>query len=259
MTPMNKNILNDLIHTQGPFSEDELNTYLKGNAPSGTQRKIEHAMVDDPLYADAVEGYQEMGFAAVPSLESFADFKKKLPIQEAKVIQLRPMQKLMRAVAVAAALLVGVFAYNFLQSPTPDALFAEYYSHYENDISLDRRGDADGLNKDFKAALGTYSVNDFKGAMPLFDKALSAEPDNNAAHFFQGMACLNMEKYAEAIKHFEPVKKSNSTYAKKANWYAILATLKSGNVESATIMLNDFAKSKGYKSEEAKALLKELN
>ena len=252
---MNKNILDDLFNTRGHVRQDELSAYLNGNAPSDVQRKVEHAMIDDPLYSDAIEGYQEMGLAAVPQLESFADFKKKLPLQEAKVIRLRPMQKLMRVAAVAAVLLISVFAYNSLQSPTPDTLFTDYYTHYENDISLTRRGDADGLNKDFKAALFSYAGSDFKAAMPMFEKALGAEPNNDAAHFFHGMACLKTEKYSEAVKHFGSVK---SNYGRKAQWYAILATLKSGDVEKTIGKLNDFTKAKGYKSAEAKALLKEL-
>ena len=253
---MNKNILNDLLNTQGHFNEEELNAYLSERAPSNVRHKIENAMLDNDLFSDAVEGYQEMGLLEVPALESFSEFKKKLPALDggAKIIQLTPVQQLMRVIAAAAILLLGVFVYNALQSPTPDSLYADFYTHYENDISLTRRGDDDGLNKDFKAALGQYAVGEFAAALPGFEKALSAEPDNDAAHFFSGIACLELNKYDEAIKHLDIAKNGNGTYSRKAYWYAILATLKSGDTQKAKTMLIDFEKTAGYKNEEAKDL-----
>ena len=117
-------------------------------------------MLDDPLFSEAMEGYQEMGVSAIPTFENFSEFKKKLPALDegAKIIQLTPAQKFLRVAAVAAVLLLGIIGYNTLQSPTPDSLYSDFYTHYENDISLTRRGPNDGLNKDFKKALGQYAV-----------------------------------------------------------------------------------------------------
>ena len=254
---MNKNILNDLLHTQGHINEEELNAYLSDRAPSDVRHKIENAMLDNDLFSDAVEGYQEMGLSTIPTLESFSEFKKKLPAPEegAKIIQLTPAQRIKRILAVAAVLLLVVFAYNTLQSPTPDSLYADFYTHYENDISLTRRGDADGLDKNFKAALGQYAVGEFAGAMTEFEKALASDPSNDAVHFFAGIACLEMNRYQDAIKHLTITKNGNSTYSSKAYWYVILATLKAGDTDSAKDMLNDFIKTPGYKNEEAKDLL----
>lgn len=257
---MNKNILNDLLNTRGPISEKDLNAYLDGSAPDDVRHIVENSMLDNPLYADAVEGYQEMGLTAIPQLESFSDFKKKLPALDegAKVIQLTTAQKLMRVAAVAAVLLLSVFAYNAFQSSTPDSLYADYYSHYENDISLARRGDADGLNMDFKQALGHYAVREFDEAKVGFAKALEAEPNNDAAHFFSGMVCMEMKEFDEAVNHLKIVKENSGTYASKAYWYSILATLKSGDVESTKTMLSDYIEKVGYKKEEAKKLLEKL-
>ncbi len=254
---MNRNILNDLLNTQGHFNEDELNAYLSGNAPADLRHKVENSMLDDPLFSDAVEGYQEMGMSAVPALEDFSEFKKKLPALEegAKVIRLTPAQKFLRIAAVAAVLLLGIIGYNTLQSPTPDSLYSDFYTHYENDISLTRRGEDDGLNKDFKKALGQYAVGEFSSAMPSFEKALAAEPNNDAAHFFAGMAYMELNRYKDAIQHLDIAQKGKSTYAQKAYWYSILATLKSGDVENAKNMLEGFVKTSRYKNEDAKKLL----
>src|SRR5690606_22086190 len=94
MTSMNKNILNDLLNTQGHINEEELNAYLSERAPSEVRHKIENFMLDNDLFSDAVEGYQEMGMTEVPALENFSEFKKKLPALDggAKIIQLTPAQ-----------------------------------------------------------------------------------------------------------------------------------------------------------------------
>lgn len=256
---MNKNILNDLLNTQGHINEDELNAYLSDSAPSTVRHKVENAMLDNDLFSDAVEGYQEMGLSAIPTLESFSEFKKKLPApaEGAKVIQLKPAQKFMRVAAVAGMLIVGLFAYNAFQSPSPDSLFADFYTHYENDISLTRRGAPDGLNKDFKEALGRYAVGEFAQSISGFEKALSAEPTNDAAHFYAGLAYLEMNKFDDALTHLNSVS-SNNNYARQANWYAILANLKSGKLDVAKQMLNDFVKTPGFKSDEAKDLMKQF-
>ncbi|MEO1257412.1 MAG: tetratricopeptide repeat protein [Bacteroidota bacterium] len=257
---MNKNILNDLLNTRGPISEKELNAYLDGSAPEGVRHNVENSMLDNPLYAEAVEGYQEMGLSSIPELESFSDFEKKLPALDkgAKIIQLTPAQKLLRVAAVAAVLLLAVFAYNAFQAPSPDSLYADFYAPYKNDISLLRRGDADDLNKDFKEALGLYAVGKFTEAMPGFEKALSAEPQNDAAHFFTGMACMETNQYGQAIEHLKIVKSNSGTYASKAYWYTILATLKSGDMESAKSMLEDYIEKVGYKKADAKKLMEQF-
>ena len=257
---MNKNILNDLLNTQGPISEKDLNAYLDGSAPADVRHHVENSMLDNPLYAEAVEGYQEMGLSTIPELESFSDFKKKLPALDkgAKIIRLTPVQKLLRVAAVAAGLLLAVFAYNAFQPPSPDSLYADFYSHYKNDISLLRRGDADSLNKDFKEALGYYATGKFTESMPGFEKALVAEPQNDAVHFFTGMACMEMDQYGQAVEHLNIVKNNSGTYASKAYWYTILATLKAGDVETAKAMLNDYIEKVGYKKQDAKKLLEQL-
>ena len=254
---MNRNILNDLLNTRGHINEDELNAYLDGSAPSDVRHKVENTMLNSELFSDAIEGYQEMGMETVPSLEDFSEFKKKLPASEgAKIIQMSPVQKTMRAlIAVAAVVLIGLFAYNAIQSPTPASLYSDFYTHYENDISLTRRGAADGMNKDFKSALGQYAVGEFSAAVPNFEKALSTEPANDAAHFFAGIALLETNRNKEAIQHLSIVKNNNTTYSRKAYWYAILANLKLGDMDKAKEMLSDFAKTPGFKSTEAKKLM----
>ncbi|HHM20898.1 MAG TPA: hypothetical protein ENJ20_02640 [Bacteroidetes bacterium] len=256
---MNKNILNDLLNTRVSITKEELNAYLSGSASAQVRHKVENAMLDDPLYSDAVEGYQEMGLQTIPPLENFSDFKKKLPAHsKAKVVRLTPLQIVARAAAVAAVVLLAVVGFNALQNPSPDALYSAFYTPYQNDISLSRRGNSNNLNPDFKAALGNYATGNYSAAIEGFEKALQAEPANDAAHFFAGMALLELTRYKEALHHFNAVRQQNGTYARKASWYAILATLQSDGTKQAKELLNDFLKKPGYKSKEARKLLNQL-
>ncbi len=256
---MDRNILNNLLDTQGHINGDELNAYLKGDVEPALRHKVENAMLDNPLYADAVEGYQEMGMDSLPALEDFSEFKKKLAAPTgAKIVRLTPVQKLVRLAAVAAVLILAAVGYNAFQPSTPSEIFADYYTHYENDISLTRRGDTEGMNKDFKYALGQYAIGKFAVANVGFEKAIEAEPGNDAAHFFSGIAHIETGNFAEAAKHLTIVKNNNGTYSRKAYWYLILATINTGDVDKAKNMLGEFLKTPGYKKEEAEKLLGDL-
>ncbi len=256
---MDQNILNNLLNTQGHINEEELNAYLKDDTLPALRHKVENAMLDTPLYADAVEGYQEMGMDSLPTLEDFSEFKKKLPApMGAKIVQLTPAQRFMRVAAVAGVLILAVVGYNSFQPSTPGELFTDYYTHYGNDISLARRGDTEGMNKDFKYALGQYAIGEFAVANVGFKRALEAEPSNDAVHFFSGMAHIETGNFTEATEHLTIVKNNNGTYARKAFWYSILVTINTGDVDKAKNLLGDFLKKPGYKNGEAEKLLNEL-
>ncbi|HFA51707.1 MAG TPA: tetratricopeptide repeat protein [Bacteroidetes bacterium] len=256
---MDQNILNDLLNTQGHINEEELNAYLGDVAPPELRHKVENSMLDNPLLADAVEGYQEMGLTGVPAFEGFSEFKKKLPATDgAKIVQLTPVKRMLRVAAVAGLLLVAVLSYFAMQSPSPQALYSDFYAPYKNDISLTRRGDADGLQKDFKYALGLYAAGDYAAAIPSFEKAIEAEPGNDAARFFAGIASAETGKIADAKKYLIAVKNNNSPYARKAFWYSILMSIKEGNMDEAKDMLMEFSKGSGFKIEEAKRLMDKL-
>lgn len=257
---MTKKIQN-IFSSPGHLSQGDMDSYLRGDASPELTRKVENAMLDEPLFSDAVEGYEEMGMNALPSFEDFSELKKKWPQQpEAKVVRLNPSRRLMRVAAIGAVLIATAAIYFAFQSPSDAALFADYYQPYENDISLTRRsGEGDlALNGDLKVALGAYAQGDYEASIADFEKALQAEPANDAARFFAAQAYLKTGDLEKAVDYFSIVDANEGTYARKAEWYAILTTLKLGDREAASQLLDEFLQSSGYKSAEAQQLRKEI-
>lgn len=80
---MTKNILDRIFQHHPHVTDEELNAYLRGEATEEVRQKLEHLMLDDPLLSDAMDGFQDHGLHSVPEMESFAEFKKKLPVEKA--------------------------------------------------------------------------------------------------------------------------------------------------------------------------------
>ena len=258
---MRKNLLENIFQGPGHIGQADMDAYLRGDAPPDVVRRVEHAMLDDELCSDAVEGYKEMGLNALPALEDFSEFKKKLPdLGGAKVVPIRPARRWVSIAMAAVLVLFAVVSYfAWESSPSGQNLFAEYYDFYENDISLTRRGDTSfQLEPNLKTALGTYAKGDYVAAIADFEKSLLVEPGNEATLFFLGMAYLENDQPQAAITHFEVAGVGSGTYARKAHWYAILTALKLGEMEHASDLLDAFLDGKGYKEAEAKKLRAEF-
>jgi tetratricopeptide (TPR) repeat protein len=260
---MSKNILENIFSPPGHIEQADMDAYLRGDASAEQIRKVEAAMLDDELYSEAVEGYEEMGLSAVPALEDFSEFKKKLPeLEGAKVVPMRPASQWRRVAIAVAAVMVAVAGYFLLldsSPPTGQELFSSYYKVYENDISLQRRGDTSfQLEPNLQAALEMYANGDYAASLARFEKALEAEPNNEAAHFFCGMAYLESGNAGEAIDHFNIASIGEGTYARTAHWYAVLTALKLDDKELASDLLDSFLETSGNKTEEAKKLRSEF-
>lgn len=258
---MNGNILHKIYQPDVCLSEQEIRDYLGGKAPKETLLRVENHLLDCPLCADAVEGVGEAGMPAFPELEHFSAFKKKLPEQQgATVRRLTPGKLLARAAAIAAIFVAGALSYFYLvQPPSGEALYAQYFVSYENDIPLTRSSeDSATLNPAFASALNDYSSRRFSQSIAQFERVLAVEPDNDAASFFAGMACLETADLEKACQHLESARNSGGAYATKAAWYLSLAYLKMGKKELAKALLEEFSKKGGSKASEAKQLLSDL-
>jgi tetratricopeptide (TPR) repeat protein len=261
---MRRNLLDHIYQSSTCLSGEEINTYLAGSATPEETRRVENHLLDCPLCSDAVEGYGEAGSTPLDaSLEDFSVFKKKLPAEEgAKIRTLTPARIALRAAAAVAVLLLAWQGYlSLFRSPSADQLFAQFYKPYSNDISLTMRSEANParqIHPALSGALSFYDKKQFAESQTLFEQCLNAEPDNHAARFFAGMAYFETEQWEQALAHFEKSKNAGGTYARKAAWFAILATLKTGDHAAAKTLLNDYLQGTGYMDAEAKALQEKL-
>lgn len=259
---MDKNLHQHIFKTSTCLGREEVDAYLRGQLAGADRRRVENHLLDCPLCSDAVDGFQDAAVPGAGQLEDFSAFKKKLEQPSGGVIRkLEPYRLLKRAVSLAALFAVGLFAYlSFFQSPDGSKLYDEFYTTYENDIPLNLRStdSAQLMIPALQKALQQYSTGQFSASIPNFEEALKLDPDNASAHFFAGLAYLETGQPELAISHFKKVAAQGGSYSQKAEWYLILAHLKTGEKDTAKTLLEDYAKHGAFKVSEAAALLDKL-
>ncbi len=260
---MDKNLHLDIFKTSTCLGREELDAYLHGRLSGAALRRVENHLIDCPLCSDAVDGLEESAAFGVAQLEDFSSFKKKLHQPSGGVIRkLNPYTLLKRSVSVAALLALGMFAYFSLFKSSGSQLYEQFYTSYQNDIPLNSRStdSAQLISPSFERALNSYSTGNFSASIPAFEETLKEEPDNAAACFFAGMACLEANQPEKAVSHLQKVKDQSNGYSQKAEWYLILAHLKSGDKAGAKSLLETYLSRSGdiFKADEAARLLKKL-
>ena len=242
-------------------SQEELRQYLSGDINRQGLRRVEDHLLDCPLCSDAVDGFEATGEHATDDLDDFDSFRKKLPVApNGKVRQLQPSGSFRVAIAIAAMLVVGAVGYfTYFQSPTGPELYAKYYDNYKNDIpvSLRRPGLSD-VDPNFAQALTSYTERRYSQANMLFERALQAQPDNEAARFFAGLSLLESNQTDKASGYLNAVANSTGVYSKKAAWYLIMCNLKAGKKTEAKERLDKFIEDGQIMVLEAKDLRKKL-
>jgi len=259
---MDKKLHHNIFKPSDCLGREELLAYLGGKISPVGRHRVENHLLDCPLCSDAVEGFHETGPQSIHSLAGFDSFRKMLPAEEgARVRPLIPARVFSGVAALAAALIIGgVMYFNWFLPADNDTLYNRFYSTYQNDIPLNLRSaeDVQPLHPALKNALENYSTGNFAASLPLFEDALKAEPGNDAAHFFAGMACLESGQLEKAADYFENARQSSGSYASKATWYMALCHLKLNNGEKAKSLLKELAESGGFNGPESKKLLENL-
>lgn len=248
-------------------SQEELRQYLAGSMDRAGTRRVEDHLLDCPLCSDAVDGFEASGeLQLADDLEDFDSFRKKLPVAgTAKLRRLNPARAFwMRAAAVAAILVAGVFAYssffaNTASTASGPQLYAQFYTYYKNDIPMNlRRPGVSDVDPNFAQAIVAYNDHNFNSANMLFERALHNQPDNEAAKFFGGLTKLETNDPAKASELLVAVANGGGAYAKKASWYLILCDLKAGKVDEARTKLDKFIAEGQIMIFEAKALREKM-
>jgi tetratricopeptide (TPR) repeat protein len=212
---MDGNIHQTIFQVSNCLGREELRAYLEDPISAEDRRRVENHLLDCPLCSDALEGLETMGLESLHSLQDFDSFRKNLPVESEAIIRtLTPVKVLSRVAAIAAVLVIGAVAYfNLFQPSGNDALYGQFYSTYQNDIPLNLRS-VEGnqlLNPSFEKALENYSAGNFKASLSLFDEFLKTEPDNEAANFYAGMACLETGQWEKANAFFENARKNTGS------------------------------------------------
>ena len=263
----NQHNLQKIFQSSTPLLEDEIKNYLQNNVSNEERFRIENTLLDSPLDAEAMEGFQSTNysFSQKKPYADFHSFMEKMDNSEAKVVKMKPRQNMWRSVAVAASFLlvfaVGGYLYNNMGSVSSEELFAQHYSIYENDLPSFRGSVDDQITvmQTFEKAMEEYSNGNYAASLPFFEEYMTSEPDSHFAMFYSGLAYLETNSTKKAVEILEKAAAQDDNYQSKAQWFLILAYLKNGDQTLAQKQLDAYLKSGAkFKKAEAEMLRQQI-
>jgi len=262
--------LRKIFQNNESLSPNDIENYLQDSMTDDDRFRIENTLLDSPLDADAVEGFEaaNYSFAQKKPYADFHSFMEKMDnAPSAKIVPMRPRQKMIRRLAVAASFLVllaaGWFVMNNSSGATNDDLYANYFTTFDNDLPEWRGAEDDEITimQNFDRAMEEYSTGQYAESLPFFEEYLISEPDSHFAMFYSGMAHLEVGNFDKAIMRLEQAiaTEEEKNYREKAKWYLILAHLKKGDRAIAAEKLSAYVKGGAtFKNAGAKELLQQI-
>ena len=254
---MANKLLNDLFDANQCLSEEELTGYIKGSLSVEERFRVENHLLDCPLCADAVEGFQlASGTTSLPELSELQ--KKWSGAGKSQVAMPRIVSMVTRMAAVAVIILAAYWG--FFRQQSTGQLFESYYTSYQLDIPVNMRSvDAPtAMMPTLVKALQEYDSGHYESSLKGFQSALAEDPGNEIARFYHSLTQLELGDFEGAIEGLKTVAEGSGIYKDKASWYLSLAYLKLGHHGEAKEILTKIVSEKGYQSERAKSLMKQL-
>lgn len=156
--------------------------------------------------------------------------------------------------AAAAVLLIAVSV--VLQWSKPDAL--DLYASNKDWSDLPSLTVREG-ESDLSKAEALFVEGKYEKSLEVFEKYWANNADNPQVLLYIGVAHLELDQDAEALKFFEELRDSESLDAHKAYWYLALTYLKLNQEGKAVDALELLIKNSDYQNAEARNLLKEID
>lgn len=120
---------------------------------------------------------------------------------------------------------------------TPAQLYAQYYQPYDLNFGT-RSTDA---SQALAEAGGLYKSGKYAEALPVFEQALVASPNDSKARLALGICQLELGQYDQALLQFNALLDANDPlFGEQARWYAALAKLGKGDVAGCKALLEGF-------------------
>ena len=245
----------------------QIERYLRGELNDSDRWSFETAMDADEALREEVRLHRELEetfgdpeYRQFIEVISAADAETKIANEKGKEIRIRRPWR--RWMGLAATLLAVVAAgaliwLNLKPAPSPQALFAEYFSPYP--IDAFRSGEETG--QQLPEALQAYR----QGRYAEVDRRIGTLPADSVTAmltFYRGVALLADGRAHVAATIFEQLLQENALPGlnQPTEWYIALAYLKEGAIEKARIHLEDIAASPDhYRRRAAREMIAALN
>lgn len=231
------------------LSRQEIKQYVRGGHTGPQAHRIERHLLECPLCASAVEGYESTGFTE-------ADETALEAIRQPPFLRRRRMisQRRINWVAAAVLLALGTLALWQYQAATRhQRLFAQYFQAAQPTY-LNFRG-ASGTspfagNPDFKAAAQLYQAGSYAESITFFERSMEAHPQDTQIQYLFANALLGAWKPARAKSILQQLQ-GRTDEAQDVSWYLALAHLQKAETDSTVAILKQtpFSGPLGLKSE----------
>lgn len=132
------------------------------------------------------------------------------------------------AIAAGLALLLSLGFWIFNNAPSPDNLYTE---HFTTDPGLPVSMGSTSTYE-FSDAMVDYKAGKYEKAISKWTELSVSDQRNDTLKYYIASSFLNSEKFSEAIPLLEEVSSMPvSKFQSKAQWYLMLAYLKTGQME----------------------------
>ncbi len=165
--------------------------------------------------------------------------------QSKKIFPFKPWQM---GVAASILLVIGLFIFNGVGKPT----YSDYAPHEK--IVLTLRSDVDAVSKKAESA---FNSENYKEAVPYFDRLLELSPENAEIQYYKSIALVETDRFQEADSILKQLGSGNSAYAYKAIYLRALAKLKQKDYNDVEALLKTIPQNVP-EHEKAQKLLSEL-
>lgn len=243
------------------LSLEEIRQYSKGKVSDELRYKIENHLIDCPLCADAMDGYQtteEEDEIVFDDLFAKIDVRtiSSHPPNSRTLVKRRISWN--RLAAGLLFLLTAGAAYLFYQSGPAGNNYQAYFQNEENNFTM-RSIDESGMNQELAKGLKLYQNDNFQASLSFFEDYLKSNPESSVAAFYAGKSSLRIGELERAYNFLLTVRVNDDKLYEEATWALVNVHLNRGEINHAKEMLQELIDMENsFYSDRAKELLKEL-
>lgn len=185
------------------------------------------------------------------------EFKEKLKNKDLNLNRISRIRKIQYFSGIAAAVVTGLVLFVLLSSIKPDLVevYAEYYKPYPN-INTPLSRSQDNTTNPFYL----YETGNYKEAQQEFNIILKSQPDNEAALFYSGIICMEMNDFQNAINLLQKLDDNkNNKFYRPSKWYLALCFIHMEDKEKAVEYLHMLREENDLYRKNAEEIVKKLN
>lgn len=242
----------------GCLSRAEIQHYLDDALSKERRFKVENHLLDCPLCAAAVEGFESSSTAesegALDDLYAAIDQRTSFPATEAPTRTIRPWNRI--AAAIAFLIVAGAAWLYFNQTNTDQ----NYLAYFEDaTVSSAVRGEgSDLLTEDLIAGVRLYEKENYQGSLSFFEDYLETQ-ESGVAHFYAGLSALKTGALGLAEEYLKTARLNEESLYESTTWYLVKIYLDRGESDKAKQLLQELTVvENGFYSEQAQKLLEEI-